>query len=139
MSPISTRICVPNLVAVRRSCRKKVGVQTMGRCSFSRLLKGIQCEWPMDTYQLYHYTNKYLDTYVFTTRAIQMIKIKINMFSTGNSTQNKCYAVYCNSLVSYVYQCLLSFTCFEKCNKNWVQRVIITHFAVLSWFQVHGR
>ena len=27
MSPISTRICVPNLVAVRRSCRKK-GVQT---------------------------------------------------------------------------------------------------------------
>ena len=29
MSPISTRICVPNLVAVRRSCRKKKGgVQT---------------------------------------------------------------------------------------------------------------
>ena len=28
MSPISTRICVPNLVAVRRSCRKKWGVQT---------------------------------------------------------------------------------------------------------------
>ena len=25
MSPISTRICVPNLVAVRRSCRKKGG------------------------------------------------------------------------------------------------------------------
>ena len=25
MSPISTRICVPNLVAVRRSCRKKKG------------------------------------------------------------------------------------------------------------------
>ena len=25
MSPISTRICVPSLVAVRRSCRKKVG------------------------------------------------------------------------------------------------------------------
>ena len=28
MSPVSTRICVPNLVAVRRSCRKKGGVQT---------------------------------------------------------------------------------------------------------------
>ena len=28
MSPISTRICVPNLVAVRRSCRKRGGVQT---------------------------------------------------------------------------------------------------------------
>ena len=28
MSHISTRICVPNLVAVRRSCRKKGGVQT---------------------------------------------------------------------------------------------------------------
>ena len=25
MSPVSTRICVPNLVAVRRSCRKKGG------------------------------------------------------------------------------------------------------------------
>ena len=25
MSPISPRICVPNLVAVRRSCRKKRG------------------------------------------------------------------------------------------------------------------
>ena len=25
MSPISTRICVPNLVAVGRSCRKKMG------------------------------------------------------------------------------------------------------------------
>ena len=25
MSPTSTRICVPNLVAVRRSCRKKGG------------------------------------------------------------------------------------------------------------------
>ena len=25
MSPISTRICVPNVVAVRRSCRKKGG------------------------------------------------------------------------------------------------------------------
>ena len=25
MSPVSTRICVPNLVAVRRSCRKKKG------------------------------------------------------------------------------------------------------------------
>ena len=29
MSPISTRICVPNLVAVRRSCGKRgEGVQT---------------------------------------------------------------------------------------------------------------
>ena len=25
MSPISTRICVPNLVAIRRSCRKRRG------------------------------------------------------------------------------------------------------------------
>ena len=25
MSPISTRICVPNLVAVRQSCGKKIG------------------------------------------------------------------------------------------------------------------
>ena len=28
MSPISTRICVPNLVVVRRSCRKKGGTDT---------------------------------------------------------------------------------------------------------------
>ena len=27
-SPVSIRICVPNLVAVRRSCRKGGGVQT---------------------------------------------------------------------------------------------------------------
>ena len=37
MSPTSTRICVPNVVAVRRSCQKKRGVQTdrqtKGSCS----------------------------------------------------------------------------------------------------------
>ena len=30
-SPISIRICVPNLVAVRRSCRKKGGIDTHAR------------------------------------------------------------------------------------------------------------
>ena len=28
LSPVSIRICVPNLVAVRQSCQKKGGVQT---------------------------------------------------------------------------------------------------------------
>ena len=40
MNPVSTRICVPNLVAVRRSCRKRGGgyrqtdSRTKGNCSF---------------------------------------------------------------------------------------------------------
>ena len=45
MSPISTRICVPNLVAVRRSCRKKMGGtdrQTKKTAAF------IVDEWTLD-------------------------------------------------------------------------------------------
>ena len=61
ISPISIRICVPNLVAFRRSCRKK-GIlthrHTEGQCMFSNwvgyyTIRGREKTKSLDRYCLY--------------------------------------------------------------------------------------